>query len=243
MRTYVRMAHSSYLRQMARLLRVEQRLSVDQLARRLALPRSTVYYWVRDLPLNASASEGAVEGGADGLAPATAAVAVGSAPGDRSAVRAGGALARRRHSRPSSETAYEDGLRSFADLDTQPTFRDFVCLYVMRGCTREQTKVSLTDSDPAVIRLVNRWLLRLSDKSPLLSVQYGPDQSLAELRRFWGAIVGAEARTIRAEGLDAVGAERQRRESCRGVLTLTVDDALLRARLQAWISKTRDSWQ
>jgi hypothetical protein len=238
------MAHSNYLRQMARLLRVEQRLSVDQLALRLALPRSTIYYWVRDLPLSTSASEGAAREGADAPASVTAVVAVGSARGDRSAVRAGRAPALRSRSRQSSETAYEDGLRSFDDLDTQPTFRDFVCLYITRGCTREQAKVSLTDSDPAVIRLVNRWLLRLSDKSPLLSLEYGPDQRLAELRRFWGAIVGVEARTIRAQGVDAVDAQRQGGCGGRhGVLTLTVDDALLRARLQAWIGKTRDSWR
>jgi hypothetical protein len=238
------MAHSNYLHQMARLLRVEQQLSVDQLALRLSLPRSTIYYWVRDLPLSASTSEGAAAGGAGRLVPVTAAVSVGSASGDPSAIRAGRARARRNHSRPSSEAAYEDGLCSFDDLDTQPTFRDFVCLYVTRGCTREQTKVSLTDSDPAVIRLANRWLLRLSDKSPLRSVQYGPDQSLTELRRFWSAIVGAEARTIRARGVGPVDAERQGGRSSRhGVLTLTVEDALLRARLQAWINKTRDSWR
>ncbi|HTA35124.1 MAG TPA: hypothetical protein VK761_00310, partial [Solirubrobacteraceae bacterium] len=45
------MTHSRYLRDMARLMRVRRQLSVDQLAKRLALPRSTIYYWVRDLPL------------------------------------------------------------------------------------------------------------------------------------------------------------------------------------------------
>src|SRR5258707_11338140 len=42
MRTYVRMTHSRYLRNMARLLRVEQQLTVDELAGRLTLSRSTV---------------------------------------------------------------------------------------------------------------------------------------------------------------------------------------------------------
>jgi hypothetical protein len=197
---------------MARLMRVEQQLSVDRLALRLALPRSTVYYWVRDLPLRV------------GVARASEAGEVKRGAGDA--------------------RAYEDALSSFADLDAQPTFRDFVCLYIVRGCTREQTKVSLSDSDPAVMRLVNRWMLRLSDKPPLLSLRYEPDQSLTELRRFWGGIVGAQARTIRVhEEADRGGDRGAGRGSRHGVLTVTVEDALLRARLQAWICKTRESWR
>lgn len=201
---------------MARLLRVEQRLTVDQLAARLALPRSTVYYWVRDLPLREGDGDGKGKGlGVEGRA--------GAVPGD---------------------AAYEGALHSFDDLAAQPTFRDFVCLYIARGCTRERTKVSLSDSDPAVMRLVNRWMLRLSDKSPLLSVRYEPGQSLTELRRFWSGIVGVQARTIRVhEEADRAGARVLGRPARHGVLTVAVEDAVLRARLQAWICKTRDSWR
>ncbi|HWF33426.1 MAG TPA: hypothetical protein VG188_12820 [Solirubrobacteraceae bacterium] len=203
---------------MARLLRVEQRLSVDQLASRLALPRSTVYYWVRDLPLRER------EHG-----PADAAERAGVGVGVEVGV---------------GETAYEDALRAFDDLAAQPTFRDFVCLFIARGCTRERTRISLSDSDPAVMRLVNRWMLRLSEKSPLPSIRYEPEQSLTELRRFWGGILDVRARTIRVhEGADRADAGHAPRHARHGVLTLSVEDALLRARLQAWICKTRDSWR
>jgi excisionase family DNA binding protein len=42
------MAHAPYLREKARQVRVERKLTIDELAERLALSRSTVYYWVRD---------------------------------------------------------------------------------------------------------------------------------------------------------------------------------------------------
>jgi hypothetical protein len=217
------MAHSNYLRRMARLLRVEQRLTVDQLASRLALPRSTVYYWVRDLPLGEREGERASAAG------------VGE--------RAGTDIAKRA-SAVAGDVAYEDALRSFDDLVAQPTFRDFVCLYIARGSTHERAKVSLSDSDAAVMRLVNRWMLRLSDKSPLLSVRYEPGQSLTELRRFWGGVVGVQARTIRVhEATDRADARATEQRAGHGVLTVAVEDALLRARLQAWICKTRDSWR
>lgn len=209
---------------MARLLRAEQRLTVDQLAGRLALPRSTVYYWVRDLPLGEREEEG-VKKGAGGRA------GTGAGAGKGASTTAG-------------DAAYEDALRSFDDLAAQPTFRDFVCLYIARGSTRERAKVSLSDSDAAVMRLANRWMLRLSDRSPLLSVRYEPGQSLTELRRFWGAVVGVQARTIRVDDeADLAGGRDVARRARHGVLTVSVEDALLRARLQAWICKTRDSWR
>ena len=40
-----------YVREKARSLRVEKHLSLDEIAARLSLPKTTVYYWVRDLPL------------------------------------------------------------------------------------------------------------------------------------------------------------------------------------------------
>jgi hypothetical protein len=40
-----------YLIQRVRELRVNNRLSLDEIAERLALPKTTVWYWVKDLPL------------------------------------------------------------------------------------------------------------------------------------------------------------------------------------------------
>jgi excisionase family DNA binding protein len=52
------MAHATYLRDKARSMRIERQLTIDELAERLALSRSTVYYWVRDLPIPGSGSGG-----------------------------------------------------------------------------------------------------------------------------------------------------------------------------------------
>lgn len=39
-------------------MRIERRLTIDELAERLALPRTTIYYWVRDLPIPGSGPGG-----------------------------------------------------------------------------------------------------------------------------------------------------------------------------------------
>ncbi|HTZ88116.1 MAG TPA: hypothetical protein VMB05_15725 [Solirubrobacteraceae bacterium] len=236
---------------MARSLRVERQLTVDELAARLALPRSTIYYWVRDLPLREDRHSEAMS--SEGSAELRASQETPSGPAER-----GEAVSRER-----SEAAYEEGLQSFDELAAQPTFRDFVCVYLLAGEQRDRTRVALTNSDPAVMRLASRWLRRLTDRALSLSLQYGPGQSLAELRRFWGEAVGAEPRAIgtRARGRarsaqggggDSRGGEgggakhesdTQEGSTGHGLLTVTVEDSLLRARLQGWMQRTREGWR
>jgi hypothetical protein len=117
--------------------------------------------------------------------------------------------------------------------------------------------VALTDSDPAVMRLASRWLRRLTDRALSLSLQYAPGQSLGELRRYWGETVGAEPRAIRSRreapaeesessqgpGRQGKGKGQGREVLGHGLLTVAVEDALLRARLQAWMQRTRESWR
>ena len=73
MGTYVRMAHAAYLREKARSMRVERQLTIDELAERLALSRSTIYYWVRDLPIPGSGSGGGGRRGRSAKVPCNAA--------------------------------------------------------------------------------------------------------------------------------------------------------------------------
>jgi transcriptional regulator with XRE-family HTH domain len=45
------MAYPMYVREKARELRCNKKLTIDELAERLAISRSTIYYWVKDLPI------------------------------------------------------------------------------------------------------------------------------------------------------------------------------------------------
>ncbi len=251
MRTYVRMAHSRYLRQMARSLRVEQELTVDELAARLSLPRSTIYYWVRDLPLRGGARDGT-----PGQAPGERGTGRGVSTSEQADEAGGqkcepGRIPRRpgedtprKISRARSDAAYEEGLASFEELSAQPTFRDFICIYLVQGDQRDRTRVALTNSDPAVMRLASRWIRRLTDRALMLSLQYGPGQSLRELRHFWSETTGAEPRAIRVRGsAEGKSDEQPVPGAPHGVLTVTVEDTLLRARLQGWMHRARESWR
>lgn len=150
------MPHPAYLRDEARSLRAERKLSIDELAERLALSRSTIYYWVRDLPIPGSGSGGGWP---------------------ESAQRKGNRAMQRKY-RLLREAAYQDAVDSFDELAVDPTFRDLVCMYIAEGYKRDRNSVSIANSDAAVLRVAVFWIRRLTNKQPEFSIQYHADQDL-----------------------------------------------------------------
>lgn len=57
------MAYPPYIREKARQLRREKKMTIDELAECLAISRTTIYYWVRHMPLGQTR---------DGLRPSSA---------------------------------------------------------------------------------------------------------------------------------------------------------------------------
>jgi len=206
------MAYPAYVREKARKLRVEKHLSIDEIAERLALPKTTIYYWVRDLPLDRPRRAN---------------------PGQGKGNRTMRAKCRLRRI----------GRLEFERLARDPTFRDFVCLYIGEGSKRNRNRVAVCNSDPRVIVLCTRWIRRFA-RNPLdFRVQYHEDQDLAELQQFWGRQVGVPPERIglqRKSNSGRLGGRTWR--SPYGVLTVTAGDTMFRARLQAWMDCLREQW-
>src|ERR1700730_3449018 len=85
--------------------------------RALGASRSTIYYWVRDLPIARAGRANA-----------------GQRRGNR---------ARPRKYRLLREAACQEGLDSFSELASEPTFRDFVCMYIAEGYMRNRSRVAI----------------------------------------------------------------------------------------------------
>jgi hypothetical protein len=201
------MAHPAYLCEKARELRTEK-LSLLEISARLALPKTTIFYWIRDLP-NPELKY------AD-----TPARARSRAKAARSNVARFKAL---------RDAAYRRGWDEYAELSTEPTFRDFVTLFLAEGYKRTRNKVSVANSDPAVLSVCQRWIRRLSGRKLTYSIQYHADQihpSLIRLQRKSNSN-GLAARTWRSR---------------YGVLTVTCSDTYLRSRMQAWMDCLREQW-
>jgi hypothetical protein len=212
------MAHPAYLREKARELRVERRLSIVEIAERLALPKTTVFYWVRDIPLQrARRANPGQQRGNEGM---------------------------RRKYRLLREQAYKEGRASFRSLSaSDPTFRDFVCMYIGEGYKRSRNVVSISNSDPRVIVLATRWLRALSTKTLHFSIQYHADQDVRELAEFWGATLDIDPADVRMQRKSNSGRLRGRTWRCKhGVIAVAAWDTLLRARLQAWMDSVQETW-
>ena len=210
------MTHDAHLRSKARELRIERRMTIDEIAERLALSRSTIYHWVRDLPPAPRRSN----------------------PGQRL-----GSLAVQRKYRLLREAAYARGRAEFDDLAADPTFRDFVCMYIGEGYKRNRNRVALANSDPNVVQLANRWIRALGTNRVYASIQYHADQDLHELRSFWGALLEVDPAAIRFQRKSNSSQLKARTwRSKYGVVTVASDDTMLRARLQGWIDRLQESW-
>ena len=212
------MSHPPYLRAKARELRTERQLTIDEIAERLALSRSTIYHWLRDLPIGARR--------------------VGPPP-----PRMLGSRAMQRTYRLAREAAYAEGRATFDELASDPTFRDFIGLYLAEGSKRDRNRVQVCNSDVAVVKVCHGWLRRLSAKPMAYSIQYHADQDLAELTRFWGGALGVRPEQIRLQRKSNSNQLAKRTwRSAHGVLSVCVNDTLLRARLDGWMDRLRESW-
>ena len=203
-------------------MRVERKLTIDELAERLGLSRSTIYYWVRDLPISGS----------------------GPGSGWPEAARRKGNHAMQRKYRLLREEAYRMGVDEYDALACDATFRDFVCLYIAEGYKRNRNCVDICNSDPAVMQLAIRWICRLTRKTPEFWIQYHADQDLSGLCRFWARTLGIDEGAIRVQRKSNSNRLSGRIwRSRHGVFKVRVADTLLRARLQAWMDRLRSEWQ
>jgi transcriptional regulator with XRE-family HTH domain len=211
------MAYPAYLREKARSLRIERQLTIDELAKRLALSRTTIYYWVRDLPITRAGRANA-----------------GQRRGNR---------AMQRKYRLLREAAYKEGLETFDELAVDPSFRDFVCVYIAEGSKRRRHGVDLCNSDDAVLQLAVKWMRRLSEKPLCFSIQFHADQDLSELRDFWSQLLHIDSAAIRFQRKSNSRQLKGRHWRSRyGVLAVRVHDTYFRARLQAWTDCLKAEW-
>ena len=209
------MAYPAYLRERARELRTTKHLSLDEIAERLALNKSTVWYWIKDLPLGRTRREN----------PFAAASATS-----------------KKH-RLLREAAYARGVSEWPHLVKTPTFREFVALYIAEGSKRCRNVVSIANSDERVITMAVGWIASLTNRPLNYSIQYHADQNLQELRAYWEKALLIDGEQIVLQRKSNSGQLRHRTWRSRyGVMTVRVNDTYLRARLQAWIDHIRDDW-
>ena len=212
------MAYPKYLREKARQLRRTKHLTIDELAERLALPRTTIYHWVRDLPIQR----------------------------DHERMRAAALAASRATSKKHRllrEAAYAEGREEFSGLAADPTFRDFVCMYIGEGYKRSRNRVAIGNSDPAVVKLATRWVTEFARNPVTFQFAHHEDQDPTVLIAFWSEELGVDLERFKFQRKSNSGRLSGRIWRSRyGVLTVRASDTLLRSRLQAWMDCVQEQW-
>lgn len=214
------MAYPTYIREKARELRTKKKLTIDELAERLAVPRTMIYGWVRDLEIPRKPNDGWPD-----------------------SARCKGTKAMQAKYRSLREAAYEDALHFYLHLSEIPSFRDFLVLFITEGHRRSRHRVSIANSDSAVVQLAARWMRILSAGHLTYSVQCHADQRPADVQGFWGKQLGVspgEIRLLRKSNSGRLNGRTWR--SKYGVLAITADDTYFREAMQAWTDCLRDTW-
>lgn len=215
------MRHLAHIRNEARALRAEHKLSLDHICARLNLPRTTVYYWIKDIRVTAT--------------PKPRKQTPGQLAGSR-AMQAKYAAIR--------QAAYDDVYSQAADLLQDRDLRDFVVLYLAEGYRKDRNSVSFGNSNPTMIQFAHSCMRRLATNPHFdYSFQFHADQDPEALKQFWASCLSISPDAIKPIPKTNSGHLKGRRFACEyGVFQVRVGDTTFRARLQALMDAVQEQW-
>lgn len=206
-----------HLREKAISLRTKQQMTLDEIVERLALPKTTIYYWIKDIPIPRTSRQ--------------------------SETQRNSTIAMQAKFAALREKAYQQGQAEAPELLQNPTFRDFVVLYMAEGYKRNRNVVSFVNSDPRMIKLAYFWMTRLTTKKLDFSLQYHADHDVAELKQYWAELLNIKPewiKVIRKSNSNQLTGRQFR--SIHGLLTVRVSDTYFRSRLESWMDTIKSQW-
>jgi hypothetical protein len=211
------MAHDAHLREKAIQLRTEYNMTLDDIIERLQLPRTTIYGWIKDIPIPRTEKQS-----------------------QRQKINTARMKAKYAALR---EEAYQRGLAEAPTLLQDVTFRDFVVLYMAEGYKRGRNQVSFVNSDAPMMKLANRWICLLTERKIEYQLQYHADHDVEELQKYWAELLNINPQIIKPIRKSNSNSLKGRQfRSVYGILTVRVGDTYLRSRLQAWMDVVKSQW-
>lgn len=137
--------------------------------------------------------------------------------------------------------AFNEGYESFNEELRQPNFRDFLVVYLCEGYKRNRNMVQVTNSDPVIIGLCYPFIKKWTKNKISCFVQVHHDDDQKEIVKEWGNLLDIDPKQIRVH-LRAEKKSNRKGKLPYGIFTFRVGDTYLRAKLEAWISRLKESW-
>lgn len=206
-----------HLRRKAIQLRVEKHMTLDEICEHLGMPKTTVYYWIKDhdIPRTEKQTE----------------------------AQKRGTEACQEKFRLLREQAYQQGVEEAPELFKDLHFRDFIVLYLTEGYRKGKNTVQVANSNPQLMKLGYHYIRRFTNRNISFSIQYHEDQDLDELRNFWGNYLDISPKAIRMQRKSNGNQLNGRNwRSVHGVLSIYTYDTYFRAKLQAWMDILESQW-
>ena len=209
------MAYPTYLRERAHEIRIKNELTLDELAERLALPKTTVWQWIKDLPLTRPRSTEGQKRGTEAM------------------------QAKYRRLR---EDAYQAGLDEYA-LAAETTFRDFGFSASPRAASAAGTRCRSATRTRASLRLGCTGCRRSQGRRRRSAFSITWTRIPTSCKRS-GAVYWGSSRPTFGASQDEHSQLRTRTWRCEhGVAAADVHDTLFRARVAAWRDCVRGGWK
>jgi len=206
-----------HLREKARVLR-QGGATLPEICERLALNKSTVYGWIKDIPIPPTAKQ--------------------------SEQRRKAAQAIRQKHEAQRQKWYNEGQAEAVELLRNSQIRDFVVLYAAEGYKRNRNHVSICNSNPGIVQIAHICIRQLTNNIHIrYQLQCHVDNDVAELKRYWAKLLGIGEQQITVSRKSNAGSLRGRQwRSQYGVLTIDVGDTQLRCKIQAWLDYLQQEW-
>lgn len=206
-----------HLRDKARQLR-RQGATLTEICKHLALGKSTVYGWIKGLPIARTSRQ------SEQLRRAT--------------------LAARRKYRNQREQWYREAYSAAGKILANLRIRDFVVLYLAEGYKRNRNRVSICNSNAGIVQLACACINELStNPRHRYLLQCHVDNDEEWLKEYWAKLLQIQPTAIKIFRKSNSGQMSRRQwRSEYGVFTIEVSDTRLRCKIQAWMDFLQQEW-
>src|ERR1700690_4301294 len=159
-------------REKALTLRIKHQMGYGAIAKELSVPKSTLSYWLRDLPLS---KERVLELRREAWS-----------RGEASRELFRQTMRKKRDAR--DENVYQEQRRKFIRISSQTLFVAGLMLYLAEGTKKNDYTIGLANTDPRLIKFFIRWLQKFLDvphSKMKMQLHLYESMDINKERRFW----------------------------------------------------------
>ena len=202
----------------ARKLRVVEHRTLPEICSILGVPnKSTVWYWVRDLPIPERSKEIQKEWQKVGTK-----------------VNAERWAAKR-------QQAYDSAKAEAFDVLSDLRLRDFVTLYIAEGA-KAQNAVSICNMTPGVIQLSYYVMGELTGRSPKVVIIIRPGDDENSIASFWGGVLNISVDKIVLRRRKEEYNGKRFKPNYQGIAKLIVHDTQAASKLRGYMDYLLELW-